>query len=105
MVGLVDAVQRLDDEPGYTAAVTGGWTADADVGEASGRILRGGPTFAFARGPDGRARRVTAPRTCSADGGPLSNLVALSHKHDLEAPDAWVWSVFARSADFVAQSH
>src|ERR671911_1507342 len=32
---VVDVVERLDEEPGYRAAVTGGWTADADEDEAS----------------------------------------------------------------------
>jgi len=45
VAGLVDAVQRLDDEPGYTAAVTGGWTADADVETSSLDDLKKGELF------------------------------------------------------------
>jgi RND superfamily putative drug exporter len=47
--GVVDAVQRLDDEPGYRAAVTGSRTADADEDAASledlkkGELLFGAP--------------------------------------------------------------
>ena len=33
--GVVSAVRRLDSEPGYRAAVTGGWTSDADEDTAS----------------------------------------------------------------------
>jgi hypothetical protein len=40
VAGLVDAVQRFDDEPGYTAAVTGGWTSDADESTSSWTISR-----------------------------------------------------------------
>jgi RND superfamily putative drug exporter len=48
--GVVAAVQRLDDEPGYQAAVTGEWTSDADSrsasrGRASGRHGEGGLIF------------------------------------------------------------
>ena len=39
--GVVEAVQRLDDEPGYGAAVTGGRTADADEDAASLEDLKG----------------------------------------------------------------
>ena len=43
--GVVDAVQRVDDEAGYTAAVTGGWTSDADEEEASLEDLKKGELF------------------------------------------------------------
>jgi RND superfamily putative drug exporter len=43
--GIVEAVERLDDEPGYTAAVTGGWTADADEDAASLEDLKKGELF------------------------------------------------------------
>jgi uncharacterized membrane protein YdfJ with MMPL/SSD domain len=43
--GVVDAVQRLDDEPGYAAAVTGSLTADADEDEASLEDLKKGELF------------------------------------------------------------
>ena len=43
--GVVDAVQRLDDEPGYVAAVTGSLTADADEDEASLEDLKKGELF------------------------------------------------------------
>jgi uncharacterized membrane protein YdfJ with MMPL/SSD domain len=43
--GVVDAVQRLDDEPGYTAAVTGSLTADADEDAASLEDLKNGELF------------------------------------------------------------
>jgi putative drug exporter of the RND superfamily len=43
--GIVDAVQRLDDEPGYVAAVTGSLTADADEDEASLEDLKKGELF------------------------------------------------------------
>jgi RND superfamily putative drug exporter len=42
---VVDAVQRLDDEPGYAAAVTGSLTADADEDEASLEDLKKGELF------------------------------------------------------------
>jgi uncharacterized membrane protein YdfJ with MMPL/SSD domain len=43
--GIVDAVQRVDDEPGYSAAVTGSQTADADEDEASLEDLKKGELF------------------------------------------------------------
>jgi uncharacterized membrane protein YdfJ with MMPL/SSD domain len=43
--GVVDAVQRLDDEPGYRAAVTGNWTADVDEDAASLEDLKKGELF------------------------------------------------------------
>ncbi|MGH3114776.1 MAG: MMPL family transporter, partial [Gaiellaceae bacterium] len=43
--GLVAAVERLDAEPGYEAAVTGEWTADADFGQLSQDDLREGELF------------------------------------------------------------
>jgi RND superfamily putative drug exporter len=43
--GVVDAVQRLDDEPGYAAAVTGSLTADADEDAASLEDLKKGELF------------------------------------------------------------
>jgi RND superfamily putative drug exporter len=43
--GIVDAVQRVDDEPGYAAAVTGSQTADADEDEASLEDLKKGELF------------------------------------------------------------
>jgi RND superfamily putative drug exporter len=43
--GVVSAVQRLDDEPGYRAAVTGGWTSDADEDTASLDDLKKGELF------------------------------------------------------------
>jgi uncharacterized membrane protein YdfJ with MMPL/SSD domain len=42
---VVDAVERLDDEPGYTAAVTGNWTSDADEDAASLEDLKKGELF------------------------------------------------------------
>ena len=39
---VYDVVQRLDDEPGIQAAVTGEETSDADQGELSGDDLRNG---------------------------------------------------------------
>ncbi len=42
---VVDAVERLDDEPAYTAAVTGNWTADADEDAASLEDLKKGELF------------------------------------------------------------
>jgi RND superfamily putative drug exporter len=39
---VYDVVQRLDDEPGYDAAVTGEWTSDADQSELSTDDLRTG---------------------------------------------------------------
>jgi uncharacterized membrane protein YdfJ with MMPL/SSD domain len=36
------AVKRLDAQPGYEAAVSGGWTSDADQGQASRDDLRAG---------------------------------------------------------------
>jgi uncharacterized membrane protein YdfJ with MMPL/SSD domain len=43
--GVVDVVERLDEEPGYRAAVTGGWTADADEDAASLEDLKKGELF------------------------------------------------------------
>jgi RND superfamily putative drug exporter len=43
--GVVDAVERLDDEPGHRAAVTGGWTSDADEDAASLEDLKKGELF------------------------------------------------------------
>jgi putative drug exporter of the RND superfamily len=43
--GVVDVVERLDDEPGYRAAVTGNWTADADEDTASLEDLKKGELF------------------------------------------------------------
>jgi uncharacterized membrane protein YdfJ with MMPL/SSD domain len=43
--GMVAAVQRLDDEPGYWAAVTGNWTSDADEDAASLEDLKKGELF------------------------------------------------------------
>ena len=43
--GVVDAVQRIDDEPGYRAAVTGNWTSDADEDAASLEDLKKGELF------------------------------------------------------------
>ena len=43
--GVVDAVERLDDEPGYRAAVTGNFTADADEDTASLEDLKKGELF------------------------------------------------------------
>jgi RND superfamily putative drug exporter len=43
--GVIDAVQRLDDEPGYAAGVTGSLTADADEDEASLEDLKKGELF------------------------------------------------------------
>jgi uncharacterized membrane protein YdfJ with MMPL/SSD domain len=43
--GVVGAVERLDDEPGYTAAVTGDLTADADEETASLEDLKNGELF------------------------------------------------------------
>jgi uncharacterized membrane protein YdfJ with MMPL/SSD domain len=40
-----DVVQRLDDEPGYQAAITGELTSDADQEELSGDDLRTGELF------------------------------------------------------------
>jgi uncharacterized membrane protein YdfJ with MMPL/SSD domain len=42
---VVAAVQRLDDDPGYRAAVTGGWTSDADEDAASLEDLKKGELF------------------------------------------------------------
>ena len=42
---IVDVVERLDEEPGYTAAVTGNWTADADEDAASLEDLKKGELF------------------------------------------------------------
>jgi putative drug exporter of the RND superfamily len=42
---VVDVVERLDDEAGYRAAVTGGWTADADEDAASLEDLKKGELF------------------------------------------------------------
>jgi hypothetical protein len=42
---VYDVVQRLDDEPGYEAAITGELTSDADQGELSGDDLRTGELF------------------------------------------------------------
>jgi RND superfamily putative drug exporter len=42
---VVAAVQRLDDEPGYRAAVTGEWIADTDEDEASLEDLKKGELF------------------------------------------------------------
>jgi len=42
---VVDLVERLDDEPGYRAAVTGEWTADADEDTASLEDLKKGELF------------------------------------------------------------
>ncbi len=43
--GVVAAVERLDDEPGYRAAVTGNRTADADEDAASLEDLKKGELF------------------------------------------------------------
>jgi uncharacterized membrane protein YdfJ with MMPL/SSD domain len=43
--GVVDAVQRLDDEAAYTAAITGELTADADEEAASLEDLKNGELF------------------------------------------------------------
>ena len=43
--GMVEAVERLDDEPGYAAAVTGGRTSDADEETASLDDLKKGELF------------------------------------------------------------
>jgi uncharacterized membrane protein YdfJ with MMPL/SSD domain len=43
--GVVDAVQRLDAEPGYVAAVTGSFTLDEDFGTLSQDDLRTGELF------------------------------------------------------------
>jgi uncharacterized membrane protein YdfJ with MMPL/SSD domain len=43
--GVVDVVERLDDEPGYRAAVTGERTADADEDAASLEDLKKGELF------------------------------------------------------------
>jgi uncharacterized membrane protein YdfJ with MMPL/SSD domain len=43
--GVVDVVKRLDDEPGYRAAVTGNFTADADEDAASLEDLKKGELF------------------------------------------------------------
>jgi RND superfamily putative drug exporter len=42
---VVDVVERLDEEPGYRAAVTGGRTADADEDAASLEDLKKGELF------------------------------------------------------------
>jgi uncharacterized membrane protein YdfJ with MMPL/SSD domain len=42
---VVDAVERLDADPGYEAAVTGEWTADADFGALSESDLQEGELF------------------------------------------------------------
>ncbi len=43
--GMVEAVQRLDEEGGYTAAITGDLTSDADEEEASLEDLKTGELF------------------------------------------------------------
>jgi putative drug exporter of the RND superfamily len=43
--GVVAAVQRLDDDPAYEAAITGEWTVDADFGQLSQDDLREGELF------------------------------------------------------------
>ncbi len=43
--GVIDAVERLDGEPGYAAAVTGSMTADADENAASLEDLKKGELF------------------------------------------------------------
>jgi RND superfamily putative drug exporter len=43
--GVVDAVELLDDEPGYRAAVTGNWISDADEDAASLEDLKKGELF------------------------------------------------------------
>src|SRR5918994_3061079 len=43
--GVVDVVERLDDEPGYRAALTGEFTADADEDAASLEDLKKGELF------------------------------------------------------------
>jgi uncharacterized membrane protein YdfJ with MMPL/SSD domain len=43
--GVVEAVQRLDAEAGYEAAITGEWTADADFGRLSQNDLKEGELF------------------------------------------------------------
>jgi RND superfamily putative drug exporter len=42
---VYDVVQRLDDEPGYEATITGELTSEADQGELSGDDLRTGELF------------------------------------------------------------
>jgi putative drug exporter of the RND superfamily len=42
---VFDVVQRVDNEPGYTAAVTGGWATDADESELSLEDLKKGELF------------------------------------------------------------
>ena len=42
---VYDVVRRLDDEPGYEAAITGELTSDADQGELSADDLRTGELF------------------------------------------------------------
>jgi putative drug exporter of the RND superfamily len=42
---VVDVVERLDEEPGYRAAVTGNWTADTDEDDASLEDLKKGELF------------------------------------------------------------
>jgi uncharacterized membrane protein YdfJ with MMPL/SSD domain len=42
---VVEAVERLDADPGYEAAVTGEWTADADFGALSESDLQEGELF------------------------------------------------------------
>jgi uncharacterized membrane protein YdfJ with MMPL/SSD domain len=42
---VVDVVERFDDEPGFTAAVTGEWTADTDEDAASLEDLKKGELF------------------------------------------------------------
>jgi uncharacterized membrane protein YdfJ with MMPL/SSD domain len=42
---IYDVVQRLDDEPGYSGAITGEWTSDADVNELSLDDLKKGELF------------------------------------------------------------
>jgi uncharacterized membrane protein YdfJ with MMPL/SSD domain len=42
---LYDVVQRVDDEPAYTAAVTGEFTSEADVDELSLEDLKNGELF------------------------------------------------------------
>jgi putative drug exporter of the RND superfamily len=43
--GVIDAVERVDDEPGYRAAVTGNLTSDADEDAASLEDLKKGELF------------------------------------------------------------
>ena len=55
---VFDVVQTLDDEPGYTAAVTGEWTSDADVNELSLEDLKKGELL--------RRRRPPSSSCCSS---------------------------------------